>query len=81
MAPSCPMVSADQSRSSPPPSSRGLPGGHLVLDDVAGAERDLGADPVDACDVHVSDEREALARDELAEQVDRSELDVDAPCR
>ena len=52
---------------------------HLVPLDVARPERELRPDAVDPGDVRVGDERDrAVARDELAEHVERVELDVDA---
>ena len=58
---------------------RRLAGRHLVERDVACAERDLGPDAVDPGHVRVGDELDRpVARNEVAELVDRAGLDVDA---
>ena len=57
---------------------RRLAGGHLVDARRPGRRADLGADAVDPRDVRVGDELDgAVARDEVAELVDRPGLDVD----
>ena len=49
------------------------------MDDEPPAERELRVHAVDAGDVRVGDERDrALARDELAEELERADADVDA---
>ena len=76
-------VAADPERRPEPLEHRGrlrrLAGGHLVLFDVPGPERDLRPDAVDPRDVGVGDELDRpVAGHELAELVDRAQLDVDA---
>ena len=80
--PSRPIRSAVQSRSRTAGGLRRLARRHLVLLDVARAERDLRPDAVDPGDVRVGDELDRpVAGNELAELVDRAELDVDAGLR